>query len=54
MDFDDAMTVKQHVRKVQLDAQIAAMHDTLAANKPSLDELSVALEKMLRIEQQKK
>ena len=47
MDFDISAKVKQHVRKAQLDAQIAAMHDTIAAQKRSLSELANTLEKML-------
>jgi para-nitrobenzyl esterase len=47
MDFDISAKVKQHVRKAQLDAQIATMHDTIAAQKRSLSELANTLEKML-------
>jgi hypothetical protein len=46
MDFDIAAKVKQHVRKAQLDAQIAAMNDSIAAQRASLRRLAIALEKM--------
>jgi hypothetical protein len=48
MDFDVTAKVKQHVRKAQLDAQIATMRDNIAEQKSSFDGLSVTVEKMLR------